>query len=66
MDTIKLSEGKGEVSKQRYINAKLKVLREFGYTDLEEKTVSEQLEKVINGEELNVIGMFIEDDIDLS
>lgn len=51
------------VTKEQYIKAKTKDLREFGYVNLTEEDVSNQVENVINGEELNVIGMFIEKDI---
>ena len=51
------------VKKSAYVKVKTKDLREFGYTSLTEEDVSNQLEKVINGEELSVIGMFIEKDI---
>ncbi len=61
MDTIKLSNGK-TVSKQDYITAKTKDLKK-SYTSLTEKTVSEQLDKILKGEPLTVIGMFMEDDI---
>lgn len=63
-DTIKLANGK-VVSKEAYIVAKTKDLIEFGYTDLTNKTVEEQLEKVLKGEELSIIGKFIEGDIEL-
>lgn len=51
------------VEKERYIAAKTKDLREFGYEGLGTEEVADQLEKVLAGEELNVIGMFIEKDI---
>jgi hypothetical protein len=49
-------------SKQAYIVAKTKDLREFGYPTLTEAQVKIQLEKVIAGKTLNVIGKFIEGD----
>jgi hypothetical protein len=65
MATIKLEDGR-VVSKKDYITAKTKALKEFGYTSLTEKEVSEQLDKILKGEELSVIGMFMKDDIDNS
>ena len=64
-DEIKINlEGKIlYVKKNAYVKVKTKDLREFGYTSLTEEDVSNQLEKVINGEDLSVIGMFIEKDI---
>lgn len=60
---LKLEDGR-VVSKKDYITAKTKSLQEFGYTNLTEKEVSIQLDKILKGEELSVIGMFMEDDID--
>lgn len=54
----------GVVHKSKYIAAKTKALREFGYTALTESDVAEQVEKILKGEEkLSVIGMFCKDDI---
>ena len=63
METIKLEDGR-IVAKKDYITAKTKALKEFGYTDLTEKEVAEQLDKILKKEELSIIGMFMEDDID--
>lgn len=65
MDTVKVNlEGRvTTVSKEKYIKAKTKDLKDFGYTNLTEKDVTDQLEKVLNKENLSVIGMFIEKDI---
>ena len=52
-----------EVMSGNYVKAKTKALREFGYTDLTEIEVTEQLQKILANEELNIIGMFIEKDI---
>jgi hypothetical protein len=49
--------------KDQYINQKLKDLREFGYPSLTREEVAEQLEKALNGEKLNVVGMMIKSDI---
>ena len=51
------------VTKEKYIKAKTKDLREFGYTNLTEEEVRVQLEKILKGEELDIIGMFMEKDI---
>lgn len=51
------------VDKDIYVTAKTKDLREFGYGNLSESEVEFQLEQVLKGGELNVIGMFIEKDI---
>ena len=63
MKEIKLSNG-DLVLKENYIKLKTKDLIEFGYTNLTENEVSEQLEKILNNEtDLSVIGMFCKDDI---
>jgi hypothetical protein len=56
-------KNEGTYLKIKYISAKTKELQEFGYTDLTEKTVAEQLEKMLKKEKLNVIGMLIEKDL---
>ena len=65
MDAIKVDlEGQVvTITKEKYIKAKTKDLKNFGYANLTEKDVADQLEKVINKETLSVIGMFIEKDI---
>ncbi len=60
--TVILLDGR-RVLKKHYVEAKTKILIEFGYIDLKESEVSEQLEKVLKKEKLSVIGLFIEDDI---
>lgn len=62
---VRLSEDdrQREVLTGVYISAKTKALRDFGYTNLTEDTVKEQIEKILAGEKLSVIGMFIESDI---
>lgn len=52
-----------KVPKEIYIIAKTKDLRQFGYANLSESEVESQLDKVLAGEELDIIGMFIEKDI---
>lgn len=62
MENVKLTDGR-TVKKRLYIIAKTNQLIEFGYRNLKKKEVGEQLEKIIKGEELNVIGLLMEDDI---
>ena len=59
---ITLNNGKSYL-KEDYIKAKTKDLIDFGYSDLTEETVAEQLEKALKGESLDVIGMFIKSDL---
>jgi hypothetical protein len=63
METIKLEDGR-VVARKDYIFAKTKALQEYGYTELTEKEVADQLDKILKSEELSVIGLFMEDDID--
>lgn len=65
MKTIELSNGK-IVLRKDYISAKIKDLQDFGYPNLTEKDITEQLEKILKKEELSVVGMFMQDDIKLS
>ena len=60
---IEVDDKKGMVNTDKYIKSKTGDLREFGYNDLTETAVREQLLKILNNEELDVIGMFIEKDI---
>ena len=46
-----------------YIRAKLKSLQAFGYPDLTFNEVEKQARAVLDGGELNVIGMFMENEI---
>lgn len=63
-ETIKLKDGR-KVLKTDYVTAKTKALQQFGYEDLTEKEVSEQVDKILaNDENLNVIGHFCISDID--
>lgn len=66
MDTIKIRvEGTRKlVSKSAYVKAKTRQLREFGYETLTEDEVTRQLDVILSGGEPNVIGMFIEGDLD--
>ena len=61
MEEITLVNGK-VVSKKYYIKLKTRDLIDFGY-NLQQSEVAEQLEKVLNNDKLNVIGMFIKADI---
>ena len=54
------------VSKQHYVTAKTKDLKEFGYESLTEAEVEDQVDKILNGEDLGVIGLFCKDDIQIS
>jgi hypothetical protein len=50
-----------------YISLKTKDLIEFGYSQLTEQEVFEQVEKILNGDkDLSVIGLFCEDDLDVN
>lgn len=52
------------VARKDYVTAKTKQLREFGYEDLSESHVSEQLDKILaDDNDLTVIGMFMKDEI---
>lgn len=64
-ETIKINlDGETRtVPKKAYIKAKTGDLQNFGYTNLTEKEVEIQLEKILKGEELDIIGMFMESDI---
>lgn len=65
MDEVKLSNG-DVVLKSNYIKLKRKDLVEFGYSKLTESDVSEQVEKILKGDDdLSVIGMFCKDDLDV-
>lgn len=49
--------------KGQYVTQKTKDLRKFGYPDLTTDEVKVQLEKALAGEQLDVIGMFIQADL---
>jgi hypothetical protein len=65
MDTKEITLSNGDkVLKSNYIRLKTKDLIEFGYSNLTEQEVSEQVDKILNKQEgLSVIGMFCKDDI---
>jgi hypothetical protein len=68
-DTLTIShDGKTKtVSRSVYAKAKLKQLREFGYTSLTLSEIENQISAILEGVEfgdgLTVIGMFMEDEI---
>lgn len=51
------------VSRSAYVKAKTAQLREFGYSDLSESAVSEQIDKILAGQKLDVIGMFMQGEV---
>lgn len=61
--TILIDGQKKVVNKAAYIRAKTRQLREFGYSSLTTQDVREQLDKHLAGEELDVIGMFLQDEV---
>jgi hypothetical protein len=65
MDTKEITLSNGDkVLKLNYIRLKTKDLIEFGYSNLTEQEVSEQVDKILNKQDdLSVIGMFCKDDI---
>lgn len=65
MDKIKMSNG-NVVLKSDYIKLKTKDLIEFGYNNLTEDEVAEQVDKILRKDgDLNVIGMFCKGDLDV-
>lgn len=54
---------RGEAKTLQYIIQKTNQLREFGYNDLKEREVAEQLKNIIENGHLNVIGLMMESDI---
>jgi hypothetical protein len=63
MEELKLSNGMN-VLKSNYIKLKTKDLIEFGYTNLTEAEVSEQVDKILSGDpNLSVIGHFCKGDL---
>lgn len=64
-ETVKLSiDGQQlDVPKIAYIKSKTIQLKEFGYSSLTEKDVSDALEKALAGNAKDVISMFIESDL---
>lgn len=64
---VSIDGHKKHVATAAYVGAKCNQLREFGYANLTEETVREQLLALINGkklgEGLTVIGGFMQDEI---
>lgn len=60
---IKVDDKTKTVDTDAYIKAKTKQMQEFGFQTVTEETISKQLENVLTGKELDIIGMFIESDI---
>lgn len=60
---VNLNGKEGYVTTNQYVVARTKDLREFGYNTLTQKEVEDQVLKILNGEKLNVIGMFMENEI---
>jgi len=48
---------------EKYVDAKTKQLKEFGYDDLTRDELREQLLRVLNGDKLTVIGMFMQNEV---
>lgn len=53
----------GEIDRDAYVAAKTKQLRDFGYGDLTEQQVDEQITRILTGQPLDVIGMMMENEI---
>lgn len=61
--TIEIDDKTKRVSTNDYVKAKTRQLQEFGYPTLNEAEVRSQLEKLIAGETLSVIGMFMQGEV---
>ena len=62
MVKIELNTGK-IIHKKDYIMAMTIVYQKMGNTALAENDIAEQLEKIIKGERLTIVGMFMRDKI---
>jgi hypothetical protein len=51
------------VTRKSYAAAKAKQLREFGYNGLTTEDVTEQIDALLAGNKLTVIGMFLKDEV---
>lgn len=60
---VNIDGTKGEVPREKYVAAKTAQLREFGYSDLSEKTVDEELSALLAGKPLTIIGKFMEGEV---
>lgn len=54
---------KGKIYTNDYIIAKTKQLKEFGYSNLTEQEVENELIKILNEQETTVIGKFIKNEV---
>jgi len=63
MITIEVEGKRRKVAKADYIKAKTEQLREFGYDSLTEDEVTKQLDIILSDGNVNVIGMFMKDEI---
>lgn len=54
---------KKRVSRADYVRAKTRQLREFGYSNLTEDEVNTQITAILDGKLLDVIGMFMKDEV---
>jgi len=52
-----------EATRESYVTAKTKALREFGYSNLTEQEVNDQITAIIDGKPTNVVGKFMEDEV---
>lgn len=64
MKKLNLQDGR-LVSKADYVKAKTGDLKNYGYISLTESSLEEQVDKILAGEKLDIIGMFCESDIDV-
>ena len=64
---VKIGDREGMVDRAEYVRAKTHQLREFGYDDLTEKHVDEQVDALLQGKAfgkgLTVIGKFMEGEV---
>lgn len=62
--TVKINYEPVKVCVMDYVAAKTKDLKEFGYTDLTEKQVTESVWRIVNNEKAkDIIDSFIKEDI---
>ena len=61
--TLKVEGRDINVPRVKYVQAKCKQLREFGYTNLTEKEVDSQIDCILQKKPLDVIGKFMEDEV---
>jgi len=62
---IRLNDGR-KVLADDYIEEKTKnLIEKYGYPTLTKEEVKDRIQKILNGESLNVIGMLMKDDIEI-